>query len=159
MSDLDQLAPSLDTILSTSDSTDDRLDRAIREIASAFDAQTCTFLEAVEEGTFLVMRAQLGLPPHIAEITKRIPVGKGMAGICAERKEPVTVCNLQTDDSGVARPAAKDTKVVGALVVPVLDGETVLGTLGVGRADDHDYSSEEIRILENCGAALVKTLG
>lgn len=43
-----------------------------------------------------------------------IPIGKGMAGIAAERRQPVEMCNLQiemcnlqTDTSEIARPGAK----------------------------------------------------
>jgi putative methionine-R-sulfoxide reductase with GAF domain len=82
-----------------------------------------------------------------------------MAGICAESKKPVTMCNLQTDDSGVARPAAKDTKVEGAVVVPLVDesGE-VIATLGVGKAGEYEYSKKEINCLEQCAEILMSAV-
>ena len=92
-------------------------------------------------------------------MAEKIPVGKGMAGICAERKEPVTMCNLQTDDSGVARPSAKDTKVEGAVVVPLMDEEgNVVATLGVGKAGEYEYSEEEIQCLEGCAEILMSAV-
>ena len=104
-------------------------------------------------------RGQIGLPEKIAEIAKIIPVGKGMAGVCAQKKEPVTMCNLQTDDSGVARPSAKDTEVEGAVVVPLLnDNEEVIATLGVGKSGEHDYSEEEIDSLNECGQILMSSI-
>ena len=47
-----------------------------------------------------------------------------MAGLAVQRKEPVSVCNLQTDASGAARPGAKATGMEGALVVPIFHRET-----------------------------------
>jgi signal transduction protein with GAF and PtsI domain len=158
MLDTSGLHASLRAVLDGAGALEARLQQAVVEIARAFAARTCTFHEAEGSESFLRLRAQVGLPPHILEVTRRIPVGKGMAGICAERKQPVTVCNLQTDDSGVARPAARDTKVAGALVVPVLEGECVRATLGIGKAEDHDYSPDEVRALEDCGALLVRYL-
>ena len=135
-----------------------RLQAAVEEIAGEFEALSCTFHRAIEDHSFLELIAQTGLPPHIAELAIRIPFGKGMAGICAERREPVTMCNLQTDDSGVARPAARDTKVEGAVVVPLLiDGE-VAATIGIGKSSEYDYSEGELDALEQCAAALMSSL-
>ena len=135
-----------------------RLQAAVEEIAGEFEALSCTFHRAIEDHSFLELIAQTGLPPHIAELAVRIPFGKGMAGICAERREPVTMCNLQTDDSGVARPAARDTKVEGAVVVPLLiDGE-VAATIGIGKSGEYDYSEGEVDALGQCAAALMSSL-
>ena len=82
-----------------------------------------------------------------------------MAGICAERKEAVTMCNLQKDESGVARPAAKDTKVEGAVVVPLINKEgKVIATLGIGKSGEYDYSDDEIVSLEKCAQLLMEKL-
>ena len=135
-----------------------RLQAAVEEIAGEFEALSCTFHRAIEDHSFLELIAQTGLPPHIAELAIRIPFGKGMAGICAERREPVTMCNLQTDDSGVARPAARETKVEGAVVVPpLIDGE-VAATIGIGKSSEYDYSEGELDALEQCAAALMSSL-
>ena len=132
------------------------LQQVLTEIAGYFQARTCTFHRALKSEGFLELIGQVGLPPHIAEIAGRIPFGKGMAGVCAERREPVTMCNLQTDDTGVARPSAKDTKVEGAVVVPLMNGDgEVIATLGVGKDGEHDYGSEEIKTLEQCASVLI----
>ena len=135
-----------------------RLQAAVEEIAGEFEALSCTFHRAIEDHSFLELIAQTGLPPHVAELAVRIPFGKGMAGICAERREPVTMCNLQTDDSGVARPAARDTKVEGAVVVPLLIGGEVAATIGIGKSREYDYSEGELDALEQCAAALMSSL-
>jgi putative methionine-R-sulfoxide reductase with GAF domain len=92
----------------------------------------------------------VGLPPHVADIVKRVPVGKGMAGLAAERNAPVSACNIQTDTSGDVRPGAKQTGVNGAIVVPIRDADgRVRGTLGIGVHREYDYTAEETeRLME-----------
>ena len=148
----------LGAILGAEDSLQDRLQTAVEEVARLFDGRTCTFHRVAGEEPFLELVAQTGLPPHIAQVAGRIPFGKGMAGVCAERGEPITLCNLQTDDSGVAKPAARDTRVEGAVVVPLIDDGRVAATLGIGKGEEYDYSDKEIAELEQCAAALMAAL-
>jgi putative methionine-R-sulfoxide reductase with GAF domain len=82
-----------------------------------------------------------------------IPVGKGIAGQVIARGEPVTICNLQTDSSGMAKPGARQTGVGGALCVPMWKGDQIIGTLGVGTQRQHEYSAEQTRILTELGRA------
>lgn len=146
----------LEEVLGKDSSLEDRIKKSLNVIFEAFDAKNCTFHRVDVGDPFLYLVEQIGLPEKIAEIASKIPIGKGMAGICAERKEPVTMCNLQTDDSGVARPAAKKTKVEGAVVVPLI-GESgeVIATLGIGREGEHEYSEEEVKLLEQCAQILM----
>ena len=139
-------------------SVEERLQGAVEEIRAGFEAQTCTLHEAEPGSRRLRLRAHLGLPENVIARVRTIEFGKGMAGICAERREPVTVCNLQTDNSGVARPAARETRVSGAVVVPILRDGEVIGTLGVGRSRDHDYTQEEIDHLKGCGEMLLEVV-
>lgn len=150
MSKTNILLERLDDILHGGGDLHARQQTAVEELARQFQARSCTFHLAIEDHSFLQLITQTGLPPHIAELSMRIPFGKGMAGICAQRREPVTMCNLQTDDSGVARPAARDTKVEGAVVVPVIIEDQVVATLGIGKGEEYDYCEEEIQALKQC---------
>ncbi|MDE0738121.1 MAG: GAF domain-containing protein [Planctomycetota bacterium] len=158
MNETIELIERLKAILQEGGEPAGRLQAAVEEIAGEFEALSCTFHRAIEDHSFLELIAQTGLPPHVAELAVRIPFGKGMAGICAERREPVTMCNLQTDDSGVARPAARDTKIEGAVVVPLLIGGEVAATIGIGKSREYDYSEGELDALEQCAAALMSSL-
>ena len=158
MSKTNELIERLDSILRGEGDLSARLQAGVEELAEQFQARSCTFHRAIEDNTFLELVAQTGLPPHIAELSTRIPFGKGMAGICAQRREPVTMCNLQTDDSGVARPAARDTRVEGAVVVPLLIDGRVAATLGIGKGEEYDYSDDELQALEKCAAVLMSVL-
>ncbi len=134
-------------------------DLAIEEIATAFGAVTVTLHRADNDESVLLMVASKGLPPPVAAVTERIRFGKGMAGLCVQRREPVTVCNLQSDSSGVAKPSAKLTGVEGAIAVPVFDeGGRLAGALGVGKPGAHDYTDDEKATLASCAALLGKSL-
>ena len=87
-----------------------------------------------------------------------IPAGKGIAGQVVAQNKPVTICNLQTDSSGVAKPGAKQTGVGGALCVPIRDGDKLIGTLGIGTARQYEYTAEETAKLEQIGSKIAESL-
>lgn len=103
---------------------------------------------------FLNLRARRGVPDGILDRVRSIPVGKGMAGLAAERCEPVQVCNLQSDDSGVAKPAARRTGMEGSIAVPMLVGGELRGTLGVAKPTEYEYSQDEIDLLLKAAAMI-----
>jgi putative methionine-R-sulfoxide reductase with GAF domain len=94
------------------------------------------------------------LPPPLVEKIRVIPVGKGMAGACAELNEPVTWCNLNKDASGVVQPGARSSGMEGAIVVPVRAGGRLVGTLGVANHGERVFSPEEMAFLEACAGSL-----
>ena len=104
---------------------------------------------------FLELAAHRGLPEVVVPKIKTIPIGKGMAGIAAERREPVQVCNLQTDTSGVVRPGARDTKMEGSIAAPMIGTDGVLkGTLGIAKPVPYDFTPDECDLLMNIGALI-----
>jgi len=140
--------------------TDADYQAALDCVLEEFEAATGSIHRADHDTRFLHLVVQKGIPEKVLEVTTTIPFGKGMAGVCLEKAEPVTMCNLQTDDSGVAKPGAKLTQVQGAIVVPIFsgDGETVIGTLGIGKPSEHDYTDEEVRILKDCAIKFAKVM-
>jgi L-methionine (R)-S-oxide reductase len=111
-------------------------------IIQRFGADTGS-IHLLEEGVLRLV-AHVGLPPHIVKIVEAVPVGKGMAGLCAERNQPVSSCNIQVDATGDVRPVAKQTGVNGAIVVPIRDEDgAARGTLGIAVHRVHEYSEEE----------------
>lgn len=129
----------------------------LAKLTAHFDCPVGTVHMIEASDGMLHLRAQKGLPPFVLDKVQVIPVGKGMAGIAAERKEPVQVCNLQTDDSGVARPSAKMTQMEGSLAAPMMvDGE-VRGVLGVAKPTAYDFSSDETELLMAAGSLLANS--
>lgn len=120
-------------------------------ILSEFNCQTGTLHATEASGETLKLVAQVGVPAFLLDKITTIPFGKGIAGAAAATREPVELCNLQQDLGGVARPDARQTGVSGSLAVPVFskDGSRVVGTLGVGMMEPHDFTeAEKARLAE-----------
>jgi L-methionine (R)-S-oxide reductase len=133
-------------------STPDALSQVLRILLERFDCPTGTVHLLDEKSGMLKLTAHRGIPDVVLDKIQLIPVGKGMAGIAAERREPVQVCNLQTDNSGVVRPGARDTKMEGSVAAPMLNAGGVLkGTLGIAKPVPYDFSPEECDLLLRVG--------
>lgn len=141
------------TILTTLQNKESAVDwqQLLVDIIKAFDCTTGTIHILDKSTGLLELRAHEGIPPFLLPKMNSIPIGKGMAGIAAERKEPVEMCNLQTDGSGVARPAAKETKVEGSIAVPMLLNGDLYGTLGIAKPVPYDFTEEETNDLMQIG--------
>lgn len=126
----------------------------LEEIIDGYDCTTGTIHVYDRMSKRLKLQAYQGLPDFLIPKMSEIPIGKGMAGIAAERLEPVEMCNLQTDKSGVARPAAKETKIEGSIAVPLLLKDELYGTLGIAKTTPYVFKQEEIDSLMNIGKEL-----
>jgi len=118
--------------------------QVLSNIISSFNCTTGTIHFLETETGVLNLQTQIGIPDFLIPKLSEISIGKGMAGIAAERRQPVEMCNLQTDTSGVARPSAKETKVEGSIAIPLLINDTLYGTLGIAKPVPYDFTREEI---------------
>lgn len=130
----------------------------LKAIISSFDCTTGTIHFLDKNTTILKLQAHKGIPTFLLPKISEIPIGKGMAGIAAERQEPVEICNLQTDDSGVARPAARETKVEGSIAVPMILDGVLYGTFGIAKPVPYDFTKEEISELSAIGTEMSRIL-
>jgi len=130
------------------------LEEVLRMALNQFRSETGTIHRLDPKSQSLHLVAQIGLPPQMLDIVKTIPVGKGIAGQVVAQNKAVTVCNLQTESGGVARPGAKNTGVGGALCVPARAGDKIIGTLGIGTLRPYEYTPAEMRELEEIGRAI-----
>ena len=131
----------------------------LKTVLSEFDCVTGTLHRLDPADGQLKLVTCERIPEVLMSVIQTIPIGKGVAGAAAQRKEPVEICNLQTDTSGVAKPDAKKTQVQGSLAVPVLaEGDRLCGTLGVGKMEPHDFSDEEKSRLMGIGRAIAERL-
>ncbi|MFD0799643.1 GAF domain-containing protein [Maribacter chungangensis] len=126
----------------------------LETVVSNFDCTTGTLHFLDQETKLLNVQAHVGVPDFLLPKLATIPIGKGMAGIAAERKKPVEMCNLQTDASGVARPAAKETKVEGSVAAPLLLNDTLYGVIGIGKRVPYDFTEAETQELMAIGEAI-----
>ena len=137
----------------------EQLETILRDTLAKFNSETGTIHKLHAPTQLLRLMAQVGLPPQLMDMVTIIPVGKGIAGEAAQKNQPVTICNLQTDTSGVAKPAAKQTGVGGALCVPIRAGDKLVGTLGIGTKREHEYTAAEINAVQDIANSLAGQLG
>lgn len=123
------------------------LDRILHGALLHYQAQTGTIHRFDAATQWLHLVAHAGVPPQLLTLVQTIPSGKGIAGQTVAQNRPVTICNLQTDTSGVAKPGAKQSGVGGSLCVPIRRHGTIVGTFGVGTVREHEFTAAEINEL------------
>jgi len=141
--------------VSSDNSLSDALDEALRE----FDCVAGTIHVLDDNTGVMKLAAHRGIPDVVLEKVRDVPIGKGMAGLAAERREPVQVCNLQTDTSGVAKASARETKMAGSVAVPMLarDG-SLKGTIGIAKPVPYDFTPDECERLLRVGTRIAEKL-
>lgn len=134
------------------------LDDALARILSELDAETGTVHRLRVDGMLCLEEHAGGIPPGLLPVIRRIPVGKGMAGLAAERGAPVQICNLQTDAGGEARPGARSTGMRGSICVPMQRGGRTVGVLGVAVAHEREFDADETGWLAKAAAVLARNM-
>ena len=142
MNDEARISKSIEQALE-SGSAQDVLDETIRTFGC--HAGTVHWLDP--QSGMLKLAAQRNIPEAVTHIVATVPIGKGIAGLAAQRREPVSLCNLQTDTSGQARPTAKTTGMEGSVAVPMMVGGELRGVLGIAKATAHDWTDDEKALL------------
>ena len=149
----DDLSTRLSTALAGG-AGDARFAEALALVQQAFGAVMGTLHRLGADEHLHLVAASPGIPEPGLAASRRIPLGKGIAGEAAATGKPVSLCNLQTDTSGVARPGAKATGLGGSLCVPTFTGDRVVGTLGIGWMGERAISDQETAALLAAGRAL-----
>jgi|SRR6266545_2277785 len=101
----------------------------------------------------LELVAVKNIPPVVQDLIRRVPRGKGMAGLAFEKNEPISTCNIKDDNTGRVRPGAKAVDAKAGVALPVRDGQgNVRAVVGIA-------FSEEREILESDLAAIEQSAG
>jgi L-methionine (R)-S-oxide reductase len=156
---MNELLKQIENLLAAGRLGEDTLQQVLAAVLAHFKSETGTIHLLDAEKQELHLAVQIGLPPALLDAVKLIPVGKGIAGQVVARGGPVTICNLQNEKGGVARPGAKQSGVGGALCVPLRAGGKIMGTLGVGTIRQHEYTAEETKLLEDVGRLVGDSVG
>ncbi|MEV7415970.1 GAF domain-containing protein [Streptomyces sp. NPDC089919] len=103
----------------------------------------------------MVLAAAVNIPPKVVAIVGLVPKGKGMCGLAFERDEPVSTCNLKTDETGDVRPGARAVDANAAVAIPVHgpDG-AVRGVAGIAFLGERDMDEAELAQLRREAEAL-----
>jgi L-methionine (R)-S-oxide reductase len=103
----------------------------------------------------LELVAAQNIPPMVQDIVKRVPKGKGMAGLAYEQDEPIVTCNIKDDNTGRVRPGAKAVNAQAAVALPVHDAAgAVRAVVGIAFKDDRELSESELAGIVGTAATL-----
>jgi GAF domain-containing protein len=130
------------------------LQAALEFVLERLGCVTGTIHHFDSKSLMLCLRACQNIPEALLGRIQQIPVGKGMAGLAAERGEPVQVCNLQGDSSGVAKPGAKETGMEGSIALPITVNGKLVGVLGVAKPTVYQFKDSEIALLMELGQVI-----
>jgi GAF domain-containing protein len=102
------------------------------------------------EGDELVLGSFVGAPsPHA-----RIPLGQGICGAAARAKQTIVVDDVNADP----RYLACSLETRSEIVVPILDGDAVLGEMDVDSDRPAAFGDADRTLLETVAAALALRL-
>ncbi len=136
-----------------------RMMGSLTDPSSVFQAITSTCLEIFDchqsslmllnnETNMLEMKAATG---HInREKLDKVeqPVGKGIAGYVAQRKQPI-ILGSNIDPGRYPGLKVQTMKLTAAMVVPIMVRDELVGVLNISsRAPDTTYTEEDMRALE-----------
>jgi L-methionine (R)-S-oxide reductase len=144
---------------SLSTPADPRVDQSLGDAIRHLRADSGTIHLKTPGRMLLVLAGAVGVPQPVLDIVRVVPWGKGMAGLAAERAEPVDACNIQTDTSGDVKPGARQTGMQGAIVVPMLRAGAVVGTFGVGCRAERTFTPHETAWLQAHANTLAEAMG
>jgi L-methionine (R)-S-oxide reductase len=144
----------IESCLNSHGSSEVKLEMILALVLDSLQCSVGTVHFLDESSGVLMLRAAKGVPDMVLDRVRLVPVGKGMAGLAAERRQPVQVCNLQSDQSGVANPIARETKMEGSIAVPMLVGERLRGVLGVAKPVTYEFDQAEIDLLLQIGSLI-----
>ena len=132
----------------------DDWDGALAAILTLLKAESGTIHLMGPDAQLHLKCASAGIPEVVLGSIRVVPVGKGMAGLAAERRVPVSICNIQTDQSGDVRAGARVTGLEGAIALPMLLNDRVAGVLGVANRAARTFTPEETEVLLAVGRTL-----
>jgi sigma-B regulation protein RsbU (phosphoserine phosphatase) len=133
-----QLAEALNTTLDL----DTLMHRVAQLVRAVLDYRIFAILLVNERSQELRMRFQIG---HSAEAERlRIPIGKGVVGEAAEKRQPVLVRDVsEIDNYIVANP-----NVRSELAVPLITRNRVIGVIDIQSEQVDYFQPEHLRLLE-----------
>jgi PAS domain S-box-containing protein len=123
---------------------DEMLHELLARLSEELSVDEASVLLVDDASRSLVMSATHG-PSELADPTKRIPLGSGIAGRVAATGEPVVIEDLSRTEVVGTRLAAQMSSTA---VVPVRNENRVVGVLRVSSRERRAFGPEDIRLLE-----------
>lgn len=125
---------------------DEALQVITREACQLMDAKMCSLLMVDETGEWLDLRASFGAGKDYID-RPRLLMAESLLGTVVRRKKALQIDNVQISSRYQNVEVARREGLVSLLSVPLLFAGQAIGTVNVYKAQVHNFSNEEIRIL------------
>jgi TonB family protein len=110
---------------------------------------------ALTRGDEMVCRATTG--PNAPDLGVRLNTNSGISGACVATRE-VQRCDDTEADSRVDAAACRELGIRAMLVVPVLDGEKLVGVFEILSPRPHAFGDRDVQTLQALSLRIVSTL-
>ena len=129
------------------------------ELIEVVGAQHAGFARLNEDGEALTIISEFG-QAEAGSLGAQIALeGNEITQLVISRRSPVAVLDAQNDPRmGAGREAAKAFGVVSMLIVPIIAGHRVVGTLGLDSYTRREFNEFEIEIIKSASQAAAPLL-
>ena len=130
------------------------------EVTSALDRAVSMLKERIPDytwvGVYLLEKDELVLGPYRGKPSPhtRIPLGRGICGAAATEKATIVVDDVNADPRYLA--CSLETK--SEIVVPIMDGDRVLGEIDIDSDRPAAFGDADRQLLEAVAARLARRL-
>jgi GAF domain-containing protein/anti-sigma regulatory factor (Ser/Thr protein kinase) len=123
----------------------DVMQQLLTRVREVLGTDTAAVYRLDDEEQMLVAHAAQGLEEDV-ERGVRVPMGRGFAGVVAERREPVRSSEL--GELRLVSPLMREKGIVSLLGVPLIVEERLLGVLHVGSRASREFTGDDVALLE-----------
>jgi sigma-B regulation protein RsbU (phosphoserine phosphatase) len=124
---------------------DELLVELLSRVREILDVETAAVLLLADQSDVLVARAACGIEDEVRQGV-HVPLGTGFAGRIAATREAVRLDRV--DSTTVANPILWEKGIKVMLGVPLLNGDTVVGVLHVGRLERRPFDDHDIELMQ-----------
>jgi GAF domain-containing protein/anti-sigma regulatory factor (Ser/Thr protein kinase) len=123
----------------------DVMQQLLTRVREVLGTDTAAVYRLDDEEQMLVAHAAQGLEEDV-ERGVRVPMGRGFAGVVAERRVPVRSSEL--GELRLVSPLMREKGIVSLLGVPLIVEERLLGVLHVGSRATREFTGDDVALLE-----------
>lgn len=124
------------------------LNRVVNSAVELFGSSVSRLWLVEEDGGTLSLRAHAGSTSQDLGFM-RMRVGEGLVGRIVETKAPLVVADLREDPRPINRERHVAEGVISYAGAPMLLGDRALGALGIALRELHEFSEEEVSLLQS----------
>ena len=121
------------------------MEQLLTRVRDVLGTDTAAVYRLDDEEQTLVAHASQGLEEDV-ERGVRMPIGRGFAGVVAERRAPVRSRELGTVE--LVSPLMREQGIESLLGVPLMVEDRLLGVLHVGSRGQREFTGDDVALLE-----------